>query len=258
VTSPDEPEPERSSDRLAAEWRRLQLRYGAAALPPAERLEIRARAVRGRLRHVEAQIAELTAERDRLRQEAAGYEKALTLAIGSELDRLRQRHGEVWSPFPIRGYRVWSLRDGCLSGARMQWRDPWLTAQCARGRGRLEVPHSDGRCGTPACGIYAVKDPAPMLVGPGLPASGAMGLVELTGKVVEHARGYRAERARVVALGMIGDRRWLTTDAPEIVTAAFHDPEQTLVRWGRRHQGVAAVWSGIVEYLVAREEEPWT
>jgi hypothetical protein len=236
----------------------LQVRYGIPAVPAADRLDDRLRAVRGRLRHVEEQIAELTAERIRLRQEAAGYEKGLTLAIGSELDRLRRRHGEAWSPTPIRAYRMWSLSDGGLRGARTQWLSPWLAAVCARGNGSLEVPHTDGRCGRPPCGIYTAKHPDLLLQGIGSPGSGAMGLVELTGKVVEHGRGYRAARARVVALGLIGGGRWLTTDAPDVVFAAFDDPVHALARWGRRHQSVAAAWAGITEYLVAREETPWT
>ena len=259
VTSPDFPDPERSRlGRLAAELRRYQMRYGVPEVPPAQRLDDRLRNVRGRLRFIDDQIAELSAERRRLRQEMAGYEKGLSLVIDGEINRLRRQHGEAWSPVAIRSYRMWQLRDGRMMGARIEWKDPWLTAECARGNGREEVPHSDGRCGAPACGIYTAKHPELLLQGLGVPSAGAMGLVELTGKVVEHSRGYRAQHARVVALGIVGGRRWLTADSPEIVTAAFHDPDHVLARWGNRYQSHAAAWAGVTEYLVAREESPWT
>lgn len=258
VTSPDFPDPDPRLGRLAAELRRYQIRYGVPEVPPAQRLDDRVRNVRGRLRFIEDQIADLTAERRRLRQELSGFEKGLALVIDGEIERLRLQHREGWSPVAIRSYRMWEVRGGRMMGARMEWKDPWLTAECARRNGRDEVPHSDGRCGAPACGIYTVKHPESLLQGFGTPRSGAMGLVELTGKVVEHARGYRGQHARVVALGIVGGGRWLTTDSPEVVTAAFHDPEQTLVRWGHRYQGHAEAWALITEYLMAREESPWT
>ncbi|HAX81297.1 MAG TPA: hypothetical protein DCY40_01860 [Actinobacteria bacterium] len=259
ATSADPPDPDRPClGRLAAQLRQYQVRYGVPEVPPAQRLDDRLRSGRGRLRFIDDQIAELTAERHRLRQELAGFEKGLALVLDDEIDRLRREHGEAWSPVPIRSYRMWQIRDGRMMGARLEWKDPWLTAGCARGNGRTEVPHSDGRCGTPPCGIYTAKHPELLLTGFGVLRVGAMGLVELSGKVVEHARGYRAEHARVVALGLVAGGRWLTTDSPGMVTAAFHDPEQTVVRWGSRYQSHAVAWAVITEYLIAREEPPWT
>lgn len=259
VTSPDFPEPDRPRlGRLTAQLRQYQLRYGVPEVPPAQRLDDRLRSVRGRLRFIDDQIAELTAERHRLRQELAGFEKGLALVLEGEIDRMRRVHGEAWSPVAIRSYRMWHISDGRIMGARLEWKDPWLTAVCGRGKGSTEVPHSDGWCGTPPCGIYTAKHPELLLRGFGELHAGAMGLVELTGKVVEHARGYRAEHARVVALGMVAGGRWLTTDSPGMITAAFHDPEQTVLRWGNRYPSHAAAWAGITEYLIAREEPPWT
>src|SRR3990170_4076983 len=149
VGSPDLPEDPPHLGRLAAELRRYRLRYGAPAPSPAQRLDDRVRSHRARLRFIDEQMVELAAERRRLVQEIAGYEKGLALVLRTEIERLRERHGEAWSPVAIRAYRVWQLDGGRMRGARTVWPDPWLVAECARGGGRAEVPHSDGRCGPP-------------------------------------------------------------------------------------------------------------
>ena len=258
VGSPDLPEDPPHLGRLAAELRRYRLRYGAPAPSPAQRLDDRVRSHRARLRFIDEQMVELAAERRRLAQEIAGYEKGLALVLRTEIERLRERHGEAWSPVAIRAYRVWQLDGGRMRGARTVWPDPWLVAECARGGGRAEVPHSDGRCGPPGCGIYAAKHPELLLKGFAMAWDGAMGLVELTGKVVEHTHGYRGQRAGVVALGLVGGGRWLTTDDPAVIAAAFHDPAQTLVRWGQHDRSPRAPWARITEYLIEREASTWT
>jgi hypothetical protein len=52
--------------------------------------------------------------------------------------------------------------------------------------------------------------------------------VHLAGKVVEHDRGYRAERAEVASLCLIGRHRALFADEPEVIAAAFADPAWVL------------------------------
>jgi chorismate mutase len=244
--------------RLAGELRRLQLRYGIADVG-SQRLDDRVRSRRGRIRIIDEQLAELAAERRRLVTEIAGYQKALHLARISEIERLRQVHAEAWSPFAIRAYRIWHMRQGRLFGAAQTlWEEPELTAVCGRGAGRDEVPHSDGRCGVPPCGIYASKHPDVLVRNFAAAWPGAMGLVELTGKVVEHAAGYRAERARVVALAVVAGGRWLTTDDPDVIAAAFHDPTHALARWGQLGRTRDEPWGQIIEYLMEREAGPWT
>jgi hypothetical protein len=257
VTSAADDGDRRDLARLARELRLLQMRYGAPEVVwPG--LDDRVRSRRGRLRIIGEQIADLEAERQRLLAEIGGFEKALVLVRSTEIDRLRQAHAEVWSPFGIQGYRIWHLRHGRLQGARMVWEQPHLTAVCGRGAGRDEVPHSDGRCGPPACGIYAAKHPDLFLREFTMAWDGAMGVVELTGKVVEHTDGYRALHARVVALGLVGGGRWLATDREDRIATAFHDPAQALVRWGALDGSPRAPWVGIVEYLMEREAGPWT
>ena len=245
-------------ERLARELRLLQMRYGIADVG-SKRLDDRVRSRRGRIRVIDEQMAELAAEKRRLVTEIAGYQKALRLARGHEIDQLRQAHDEAWSPFAIRAYRIWHLRQGRLYGAaRMRWEEPELTAVCGRGAGRDEVPHSDGRCGVPPCGIYAAKHPDLLVRNFAVAWPGAMGLVELTGKVVEHAEGYRAQRARVVALAVVAGGRWLATDDEAVIASTFHDPTHALARWGELGRTKHEPWAKIIEYLVEREAGPWT
>lgn len=245
-------------ERLGGELRRLQLRYGIAGVG-SQRLDDRVRSHRGRIRIIDEQMAELAAERRRLVTEVAGYQKALRLARSHEIDQLRKEHAEAWSPFPIRGYRLWHLRDGRLHGAaRTLWEEPQLTAVCGRGAGRDEVPHSDGRCGVPACGIYAAKHPDLLVRNVAGSWQGAVGLVELTGKVVEHAGGYRALHASVVALAVVAAGRWLATDDVAVIAVAFHDPIHALARWGELGRCGRELQTNLVDYLMKREAGPWT
>lgn len=262
VVGPGVPDPDRSDvPRLRAEWSRYRRRYGAPPAPPLERLESRVQGHRVRLERIEEQIAELEAERRRLTQELSAWEKAIALTLGTEIERLRVRYGETWSPTPVPGYRAWQMVGGFLRGARLVWRHPSLRAVCAHGGDPDEVPHSDGRCGRLGCGIYAAKQPDLLVRELTLDWEGALAVVGLRGKVVEHAAGYRAREAQVLALGMVGSGRWLTTDDPARIAAAFDDPVATLLTQGERLP--ITPWRRIVEFLTGyesrmREGGPWT
>ena len=134
------------------------------------------------------------------------------------------------TPSPVLGYRMWAIRSGLLTGVVEPWLTPSLQARCAAGRGESGLPHSDGRCGRLGCGIYAGKDIGrlisrpPGLGGPGRPSarsdpSLAIGLVQLSGKVIEHDLGYRAERATVVAVVANHGGRVLVTSEPDGIAA---------------------------------------
>jgi hypothetical protein len=118
---------------------------------------------------------------------------------------------------PISAYRAWKYSiDGRaklfpFSGGLGSWPNAWegvgsgwVTASCGCGHGH-EVPSEDGECG-----FYSLKDlhSAIELVGPievseprpdlGRPV--VLGRILLSGKVIEHEIGYRAERARIAKL----------------------------------------------------------
>lgn len=99
-----------------------------------------------------------------------------------------------WSPVPVVGWRVWRWTGNELHGARMPWNGPWFQATCPR---CPEVPGWDH-----TCGVYAVKEPADLtrMVRTVLQPLVVLGRVELTGLVVEHEAGYRAESGRIVEL----------------------------------------------------------
>jgi hypothetical protein len=129
-----------------------------------------------------------------------------------------------WSPTPILGFRVWEVGKQ-LHGAKRPWPTPTYEAGCLRGGTELQddqIPHTGG-CRKPPCGIYAMKDPDALLRYGG--PERAIGLVELSGKVVEHDFGYRARRATAVFLvvGWIGGEEIAST--PEDVAAVFADPQ---------------------------------
>lgn len=140
---------------------------------------------------------------------------------------------EFWSPAPVLGFRMWDLRDR-VYGAFRVWERPEYEAVClspATGHDHSEVPHSDGRCGPPPCGIYCFKEPEQLLAAFGLPKGTSrvvVGLVALSGKVVEHERGYRAKRVKVVGAVVVGGGRVVRVDGATRLEALFRRPQETL------------------------------
>jgi hypothetical protein len=103
---------------------------------------------------------------------------------------------------PIHPARLVSIFGG--DDVRCSWpTDGWFRAECPNGH--EQVPHES--CG---CGIYAVSSRRRVVEGPYLgDDEGLVALVRvaLAGKVAEGARGWRAEKARVLAL-WVDHGRW--------------------------------------------------
>jgi DNA-binding CsgD family transcriptional regulator len=113
---------------------------------------------------------------------------------------------------PIVAYHLWTYvltkRGASLHSLRCQgirpcpWEDAgpgWVVASCTDIHGHAAPAN---QC---SCGVYAVasipellRHAEPFERGDGVGT--LMGRVELAGKVIEHQRGYRAERARIVGL----------------------------------------------------------
>jgi len=150
-----------------------------------------------------------------------------------------------WSPRPVLGFRMWEMR-GRLHGAWRSWDRPFREARCVSGCAERDdgaVPHTDGRCGDPPCGIYAFKEPAQLLAAFGLPEGSrrsVYGLVALSGKVVEHERGYRGQRATVVAAAVAGRGLLVRVEGLERLQSLFRAPEEAVA-------GLLATAPGMVE-----------
>jgi hypothetical protein len=122
---------------------------------------------------------------------------------------------------PISAFRLWIAEaDGRLHSLndRSAW-DPgeWTVAQCPIER--HPAPHEG--C---SCGLYAAKERSYVLhlarrFLPGAAAT-VVGRVELSGKVIEHDFGYRAERARVAEVFTVEG----AADWAEAVAARYRVP----------------------------------
>lgn len=182
-----------------------------------------------RVETIRSQLTELIDEMSRLEAEIAGCHKGYEALLEDTIERIKLQHQEAWSPFPMVGYRLWSWRDGGLHGAWEQWKTVSKEASC---RHPGDVPHSNGVCGRLGCGVYATKELAPLLAGHLDPASHGYvcGVVELTGKVIEHDSGYRAARAEVRAAVMVGADHVGWCDDPADLDRMFADPDAFFTR----------------------------
>ncbi len=133
----------------------------------------------------------------------------------------------MWSPEAIVGYRVWSVRHDRLEGSRRVWRSPSATAACDNTADPPPSPHTGARC---ACGIYAAKEVHRLRREfPGIGHRGvAVGKVHLSGRVIEHTHGYRAQHAEVVEIVVGTDSGLVHLTAPDDIAALFEGPARVV------------------------------
>lgn len=241
---------------LRREANKYRERYGdVEELTPLERLDRSLAARRARLIQLDEMAAEIAAEKTALEAEISGIDRAVEALIREVLPAIGERFGEGWSPAPVLGYRLWAWNDGEMHGVRARWAVPRMTAECDTARDRFEVPHSDGRCGRLGCGVYAAKDLRRLLdeFAPALRSSFAAGLVEMTGKVVEHDRGYRAARAEVVALVAVSTMAAELTDDTARIAEIFDGAglDEQPARYSHRDD----LFEAIVVYLSQQERK---
>ncbi len=222
---------------LQREWERLRLRYGFSGTPPGlERLLLATRRRQVRLRHLRAQVSELQSEIEVLEREVVGLDKTARLLLNESIAEIKVEHGPSWSPVAMLGFRVWEVRDGGFHGYREHWEHRSLKAYCGTTRSHDDVPHTEGQCGDPPCGIYAAKDVAELLgahQGARIDTL-AVGLVGMTGKVVEHERGWRGEETTVLALAFSRQGSLYTTDDPDEIELLFQGIGLTTAVDGQR------------------------
>jgi hypothetical protein len=159
-------------------------------------------------------------------------------------------------------YRAWSIAQNRLRGVCVAWPVPTVMARCLdygrrAGADRTDVPHTDGSCGPPPCGIYATKTAAAALDAIEHDGPLALGVVALSGKVVEHEHGYRAAAATAVGLLVVSHGEAMRFDGME-VDELFVVPGQTIaaarprsVRLPDPGPGRDAVVAGLLEEIMA-------
>ena len=221
-----------------------------------------------RLEAARRTVDDLAGQMRAVDDEIAGLERGLWAVLNRALEEVAGWAEPTWSPIPVLGYRLWGIGSNGLQGAtRFSWDRPSLTAICGGSTvaDDGDVPHTDGRCGKPPCGIYALKDAATVLRF-GLPRKPGnvptvMGLVALSGKVVEHDAGYRGQHAAVVAAALLNPGRMLASADPEWLERLFATPSVVAVEpnpgWvsGR---GVYEDLIGFFEECASKEAQRWT
>ena len=221
---------------------RYQQRYGIVGdSEPSLRLErsitrrtSKAHALRRRIEELEHQLTNAQRELKAVDGEIEGSWKVAHLFVEEQIDEIRRTYGEGWSPMPIFGYRLWAIRDNGLFGFRTQWSTPQLTSLCLNKVPGEDIPHSVHRCGPPACGTYATKSLTALREKLGIKevTDYAVGVVALTGKVIEHEHGYRAARASVAAISATVGAQYLNTDDTRVIKKFFRQPDVTLNEHG--------------------------
>ena len=211
----------RRVNALRTRLTQLEDRYGAERGDDVARLDQQIQRRTSRLDVLSAQLAGLLAEMTQLESERMGLLSAAELVMADRITEIQVDHDERWSPWPIQAFRMWGVTNAGLVGMVERWPAPQMEAVCTKLRVNPDVPHTDGRCGAPQCGIYAAKRPETLIAG--LPPEGgwALGLVSMSGKVVEHEHGYRAQRVRVEAIVVHHEGRVLAAEESQIVKLAF-------------------------------------
>jgi hypothetical protein len=243
--------------RLVREFEELESRLGEPPEETAsiERMQRRIASQRLQLERLEHEVQALVGQICTLEDEIHGREQALAMLLGHVLDRIDRATRDAWSPVPVLGFRLWAMHGGRLQGARNVWTEPSYTAICTAHDGN--APHSDGRCGRLGCGVYATKtlDPLVELHLGAISHSYVAAVVALSGKVVEHERGYRAQRARVVAAYAVWPDRVMATDTPGRIEALFTACDRVPGDWCDPRPGKANPLPQLIEYLNERAEE---
>lgn len=223
------------------QWRRLETyrqRYQIEdRLGPIQSLEkslarrqSRRAALNRRIAELEQALGEALGELRAVDAEITGARVAGALLIAQVLDEVREEMGETWSPAPVRGFRVWRIDDNVVKGSQVAWPTPSLSSVCLRQLPGEDLPHPMSSCGPPACGIYAVKDldRFPTDVGDGMMDRSILGVVGLTGKVIEHRDGYRGQHGTVMAMSVNHWNRWLLTGDIGLIAEFFANPRDVM------------------------------
>ena len=112
-----------------------------------------------------------------------------------------------WSPEPVQGWRMWTLRGNNLVG---NFGQPWRTGQIEaihasdlRGSTHREHDAPDPDC---RCGVNAYDTWERLVSRESTDHHEAViGLIDMWGKVIQHEQGYRAQHAKIMRLWVVLD-----------------------------------------------------
>ena len=211
-TSKDLEETVARVQRLRSRYDTLKRRLRRAdGVDEVERLDASIQRRRSRIRHLDTQIDRLMDERDRLEGEILGCFHGAEALLADLIDKLEALDGPSWSPEPVPAFTILEIEDGTIQDGDHVWRTPLLRPGCPSGR--WDGPHESSPCSALACGVLAYKsiDKLPGIGGGGLRA---VAEVALSGRVIEHVDGYRAEVGEIVSLVAFDETRWFRTRYP--------------------------------------------
>ena len=181
-----------------------------------------------RLEHINQQIDRLFEERDRVEAEILGCYTGSEALLTDLVSRMEEIEGTDWTPIPIASFTMWELSGETMDDGAVAWRSRTAVGTCDHSAAG-DLPHTTKACARGGCGIVGFRDLSKL---GDVPSDGLVGVgrLHMSGRVVEHEHGYRAELAEVVALIATDGGRWFRTRDHNQIDDFFASPEATFGR----------------------------
>lgn len=212
-------------ERLRHRYDTLKRRLRRAdGVDEVERLDVSIQRRRNRIRHLDTQIDRLMDERARLEGEILGCFHGAEALLVDLIDKLEALDGPSWSPDPVPGFTILEVEDGSIHDGDHVWKTPLIRPGCPSGR--WDAPHEGAGCAELSCGVLAYKsiDRLPGISGGTLRAVAELAM---SGRVVEHVDGYRAEVGEIISLVAFDETRWFRTRYPGQIDRFVAEPVET-------------------------------
>lgn len=224
--------PSKDLEKTVARVNRLRHRYDTLkrrlrrtdGVDEVERLDASIQRRRNRLRHLNAQIDRLVDERDQLEREILGCFHGAEALLIDLIDGLEALEGPSWSPEPVPGYTILDVVGPFIHDGDHTWSTPTLQPGCPTER--PDPPHQAPACAELPCGVLAYRsiDGLPAISGGTLQAVAELAM---SGRVIEHVDGYRAQVGEIVSLVAFDDTNWFQTRNPDQIESFVIEPVET-------------------------------
>lgn len=230
--------------------RRLQRNDGLSEI---ERLDGSIDRRTRRLEHINQQIDRLHEERDRVEAEILGCFTGSEALLTDLVSRMEEIEGTDWTPIPIASFTMWELSGESMDDGAVSWRGRTAVGTCGLSA-TGDLPHTTKRCIRSECGIVGYRD---LTMLGDVPSEGLVGVgrLQMSGRVVEHEHGYRAELAEVVALIATDGSRWFRTRDRGQIDDFFTSPEVTFGRLSAPVPENAVLYVELDLYLAGEESK---